>query len=101
MAVETKLQTLVRLIIQEELSNNPFDPDSRKYPAGADDAGMEFEKSRVKRFFTKLESSPLRRLMNFKTPSEQAEAIEKFAELVGVPKAKLGPMIQQLRNLTK
>ena len=85
----------------DEAGPNPFNPDSRVYPAGADgDEGPEFDKMRVKRFFTKLESSPLRKMMNFKTPAEQAEAIEKFAEMVGVPKAKLAGVIRQLRDLS-
>lgn len=59
---------------------------------------VEISKQRVKRFFTKLEQSPLRKLMEFQTTQEKVQAILKFAEIVGVPHTKLPILINQFRK---
>jgi len=60
---------------------------------------VDVSKSKVKRFFDHLERSQLRNYLNFTSPQEQYEAIRKFAEMVGVPKSKIGPLISSLRDL--
>lgn len=62
------------------------------------DTSKEFKKIAVKRFFMKLENSSLKNLLKFNTPSDQAEAIVKFAELVGVPKSRVSAMIKGLKD---
>lgn len=59
---------------------------------------IELSKQRVKRFFKKLEQSPLRRLMDFQTTPEKVQAIIKFAEIVGIAPNKLPILINQLRK---
>lgn len=59
---------------------------------------LEISKQRVKRFFTKLDQSPLRRLMQFQTTQEKVQAILKFADIVGVPHTKLPILINQIRK---
>lgn len=57
---------------------------------------------KVRQFFKKLESSDtLMQLMTFTTPLQQAQAIVKFAELVGVPEGRIPVVVQQLRALSK
>lgn len=59
---------------------------------------IELSKQRVKRFFNKLEQSPLRRLMEFQTTQEKVQAILKFSEIIGIPHTKLPILINQLRK---
>lgn len=59
---------------------------------------VELSKQRVKRFFKKLESSPLNKLMNFQSTQEKVQAILKFSDIVGIPHSKLPILINQLRK---
>jgi predicted nucleotidyltransferase len=66
-----------------------------------DDSVSDFKKSKVERFFKRLNKSSIKKLMDFKTDQEKAEAIAKFAEFVGVPRSKLSSVVSQLRGLTQ
>ena len=59
---------------------------------------VELSKQRVKRFFKKLESSPLNKLMNFQSTQEKVQAILKFSDIVGIPHSNLPILINQLRK---
>jgi hypothetical protein len=65
------------------------------------ETSKEFKKIRVKRFFEKLENSSLKNLLKFNNTGDQAEAIVKFADLVGVPKGKINAMVQGLKDASK
>lgn len=65
------------------------------------ETSKEFKKIAVKKFFIKLENSSLRNLLKFNSSADQAEAIVKFAELVGVPKGRISAMIQGLKAAAK
>lgn len=54
--------------------------------------------AKVTRFFTRLGNSPLRKFMSFDTSIEKAQAIIKFAEMVGVPRSRLPILIQAFRQ---
>lgn len=58
--------------------------------AVAPDAEQKIQQAKVNLFFQKLaDNAPLMSYLRFTTPIEQAAAITKFAELVGVPKGQL------------
>lgn len=59
---------------------------------------VAISKQRVKRFFKKLESSPLSKLMDFQSTQEKVQAILKFSDIVGIPPNKLPILINQLRK---
>lgn len=73
---------------------------SSKKAIPVDDA-VELSKSRVKKFFKKLESSPLRKLMEFQNTQEKIEAIIKFADIVGIPESRLGSLLSSIRKKLK
>ena len=63
---------------------------------------MEEKTSRkVKRFFDRLESASIGKYLDFKTPQQQAQAIVRFAMLVGVPKSQLSKVISNLKSTSK
>ncbi len=62
---------------------------------------VELSKARVKKFFKKLETSPLSKLMGFQNNMEKIEAVIKFADIVGIPESKLGLMISSIRKKLK
>jgi hypothetical protein len=91
-----KHRLVVRKLVEQTLSemineNEREDTETSK----------EFKKIAVKRFFEKLENSSLKNLLKFNTPGDQAEAIIRFADLVGVPKGRISSMIQGLKQSAK
>ena len=56
---------------------------------------------KVDRFFAALESSSLMPRLNFDTNMEKAHAIVKFADLIGVPRAKITLMLHLLNRPQK
>jgi len=59
-------------------------------------------KADVERLMSKLDMSPIAPyLAKIDNPVEQAEVIAKFAEKIGVPKAKLSTVVSQLKNVAE
>jgi hypothetical protein len=68
----------------------------------ADGNNEKIRRAKVKLFFDKLVANPtLMSYLNFNNPLEQAEAIEKFAEMVQVPASQLIPLLTQLRTMSQ
>lgn len=90
-----KHRLVIRKLVEQTLSEmiNEVEQDT--------ETSREFKKIAVKRFFEKLENSSLKNLLKFNTPGDQAEAIVRFADLVGVPKGRISSMIQGLKQSAK
>lgn len=81
---------IIRTIIKEELSE-------RDDTAGKEKLG----KVKVRMFFSKLQKhDALMQYLDFRNPVEQAEAIIKFASLVGVPQSKIPAILASFRQLS-
>jgi len=57
-------------------------------------------KYKVDRLFKKLKQPALERYFNITKPVDQAEAIVKFAELVGVPRSRLAYIFKQMKAVS-
>lgn len=67
--------------------------------AAAVDSEDKIRQAKVKLFFDKLAGNDgLMNYLQFKSPLEQAEAIQKFAELVGVPRGQLMNVLNGIRQ---
>lgn len=62
---------------------------------------VEISKKRVKKFFDKLNSSSLKRLMDLQTIQEKVEAVLKFSDIIGIPRTKLPMLMSSLRKNLK
>tara|TARA_Y100000389_G_C17465274_1_gene524923 strand:- start:3221 stop:3541 length:321 start_codon:yes stop_codon:yes gene_type:complete len=91
--IQKIVETLVEQVLQDKAVNNKSDIK--------EDTADNKDKQRVKRFFDKLEKSSLRNFLKFGTAQEQAQAILRFANMVGVPKSKLATMMSALRASSK
>ena len=89
--LQKSIQKLVEMYIAEMIHEE----------AGTGKDSMEFKKAAVKRFFVRLEKSPLKNMLQFNSPAEQMEAIIKFSELVGVPKSRISSMILGFRSAAR
>jgi len=68
---------------------------------GIENRDMTKLKSDVEKLFTKLDLTPIKMaLEKINTPVEQYEVIAKFAELIGVPRAKLGKIVNNLKSIS-
>jgi hypothetical protein len=88
----------------KEPDSQPSDiPDSEagddSPPIDSQSGADSLRQAKTKLFFDKLAANPmLMDLLNFKSPLEQAEAINYFAELVGVPKSQVLPLLKQIKD---
>jgi len=97
---ESDLEKLVQRIIKEE----EMDPNAPE--EGGEEEGEEEGNRLVTAFFDKL--SKTRQVMVFfdkiakrNNPKPKAEAIVKFAEMVGVPKGKIASIVSDIRDVSK
>lgn len=78
------------------MDNPDVEPDANAAATNADD---KVRQAKVKLFFDKLASNDvLMNYLQFKSPLEQAEAIQKFAEMVGVPRGQLMNVLNSIRK---
>tara|TARA_R110000822_G_scaffold128195_31_gene263983 strand:- start:3746 stop:4555 length:810 start_codon:yes stop_codon:yes gene_type:complete len=78
-----------------------MDPAPEAKP-GEVDGDSAIRGAKVKLFFDRLEASPtLMTYLNFATPMEQGQAIERFAQMVGVPSSELPHMMKNLRQMSQ
>jgi len=67
--------------------------------AASVDAEQKVQQAKVKLFFDKLAASPqIMGYLKFTNPLEQVEAIQRFAELVGVPKGQLSNVLAGIQQ---
>lgn len=60
----------------------------------------KIRRAKVRIFFDKLQkNATLMGYLNFPSPIEQAQAITAFAEMVGVPKSQIVPLLTSLKKL--
>ncbi len=97
---EQDLEKLVKKIIKEE----EMDPNAPE--EGGEEGGEEDGNRLVTAFFDKL--SKTKQVMVFfdkiakrNNPKPKAEAIVKFAEMVGVPKGKIASIVSDIRDASK
>ncbi len=97
---EQDLEKLVKKIIKEE----EMDPNAPE--EGGEEDGEEDGNRLVTAFFDKL--SKTKQVMVFfdkiakrNNPKPKAEAIVKFAEMVGVPKGKIASIVSDIRDASK
>lgn len=93
---------LLRKIIKEEYQAVMRERDQEQdAPADGKTAGA-LEQYKVRLFFERLQANQaLSSLLNFTSPLQQAQAIVKFAQLVGIPPGKIPAILQQLKALSK
>lgn len=61
---------------------------------------VKIRRAKVKMFFDKLQkNAALMGYLNFTSPIEQAQAITSFAELVGVPKSQVVPLLTSIKKM--
>ncbi|MDB4326352.1 hypothetical protein N9966_00905 [bacterium] len=101
---EQDLEKLVKKIIKEE-EMDPNAPEEGGEEGGEED-GEEDGNRLVTAFFDKL--SKTKQVMVFfdkiakrNNPKPKAEAIVKFAEMVGVPKGKIASIVSDIRDASK
>jgi len=99
---EQDLEKLVKKIIKEE----EMDPNAPEGEEGDEEGDEEGGNRLVTAFFDKL--SKTRQVMVFfdkiakrNNPKPKAEAIVKFAEMVGVPKGKIASIVSDIRDASK
>jgi len=68
-------------------------------PKAKDDKAVKSERIMVKIFFEKLEKSGLMKYLSFTNVLDQADAIIKFANIVGVPSNKISDIIDNFRRI--
>jgi len=94
---ESDLELLVKKIIREE----EMDPNS------SDEGDNDEEGSKlVKDFFNKMSSTSavmtfFNKIADRTAPKPKAEAIVRFAEMVGVPKGQIASIIGSIRDASK
>ena len=98
---EQDLEKLVKKIIKEE-EMDPNAPEGEEGGEGGEEDGNRL----VTAFFDKL--SKTRQVMVFfdkiakrNNPKPKAEAIVKFAEMIGVPKSKIASIVSDIRDASK
>lgn len=78
------------------------EPDAVEDPADDVDKQQKLTKTKVKMFFNKLaKNNQLMTYLQFNSPTEQVEAIQQFAELVGVPRNQLVNLMTQMRQISR
>ncbi len=99
---EQDLEKLVKRIIKEE----EMDPNASEEGGEEGEEGEEDGNRLVTAFFDKL--SKTRQVMVFfdkiakrNNPKPKAEAIVKFAEMIGVPKSKIASIVSDIRDASK
>lgn len=95
-SVINKIEELVEFSIQRRLLEAEVEE-----PQVDDSEDRKRDKQRVERFFNILDRSALRKYAVFKTPQEKAQAIIRFANMVGVPKSQLAKLFSNLRTSSK
>ena len=94
---ESDLELLVKKIIREE----EMDPNS------SDEGDNDEEGSKlVKDFFNKMSSTSavmtfFNKIADRKAPKPKAEAIVRFAEMVGVPKGKISSIVGDIKDVSR
>jgi len=100
---EQKLRNYIRKLIKEEKTSLKEQGEEGTPPEANTSPGenqQSLERTKVKLFFDALQKSDrLMSLLQFQNPIEQAQAIIKFAEIVGVPAGSITGLIQQIRQL--
>lgn len=100
--MKSKSRALIQKIISEELSSSGISAarDSIAASRQPQPEKTDLSKVKVKTFFNKLQKNEgLMQYLDFRNPVEQAEAIIKFASLVGVPTGKIPAIIASFRQL--
>lgn len=95
---ESDLEKLVKRIIKEE----EMDPNAPDEDGGDDKEGHKL----VNDFFNKMSSTRqvmvfFEKIANRNNPKPKAEAIVRFAEMIGVPKGKIAQIIADIRDASK
>lgn len=93
MTKKDKFHQLIKRLVEAEVAQQQ---------AQAQQNPQDIQRARVQLFFQDLEKRPgLMNKLNFTSPTEQAQAIVKFAQLVGVPTNKIPQIISTLRQTAK
>jgi len=94
---ESDLEKLVKRIIKEE----EMDPN-----APEEGEGEEVGHKLVNDFFDKMSKTRqvmvfFEKISNRNNPKPKAEAIVRFAEMIGVPKGKIASIVSDIRDASK
>ena len=95
---ESDLENLVKRIIKEE----EMDPNAPEEGDGDDKEGSKL----VNDFFNKMTSTRpvmvfFKKISERQKPQPKAEAIVRFAEMIGIPKGKIASIIADIKDVSK
>ena len=102
---EAALEKLVQRIIKEEGEIDPNAETEEGSEEGSEDGENDGHKL-VNDFFTKMSKTRqvmifFEKIANRNNPKPKAEAIVRFAELIGVPKSKIASIVSDIRDVSK
>lgn len=87
---------------EAEPAPEPQANDAQDQSTSDPEGQRKLTKTKVRMFFDKLgKNDQLMNYLQFNSPIEQAEAIQQFSELVGVPRTQLVSLMTQMRQMAK